>query len=127
MIRVGPVTLLTSALLLSSCSKTLTQSRAVNLSQSYADTQNGGTVSTSIDALLSQLGPEMPQPFQAVGVQRLVKDGYIHEAKVMVAYPNFTGQFTGSHVVTTKHKVEGRGSDPKEAERVASEKWDKRK
>ncbi len=87
------------SLLCGGCSKTLTQSRAAKLAQSYVDKQNEGTVGTFIGALTNQLGPEMPQPLQAAGIQRLIQAGYIEERKTMVAYPNLAGQFSGGHEI----------------------------
>jgi len=46
-------------------------------------------------ALTSQVGVEMPQRWMAVGVQRIIKEGYLQEKTVPVSYPNFSGNFTG--------------------------------
>jgi hypothetical protein len=84
-------------LLFTGCGKTLSPSRAANLAQVYADKSGGERITTSIVALTSQLGPEHTEALQAAGVQRLVRAGYIEEQKHLVSYPNFSGQFTGSH------------------------------
>jgi hypothetical protein len=81
------------------CSKALTESRAVGIVQRYVDAQGGGVVTTSIGELTNQLGREFLQTLHQRGVQRLVHEGYIEQRVVTVPYPNFSGDFTGSHSV----------------------------
>ena len=83
------------ALVLAGCSKTLNESSAVTLSQSFVDAESGGIVKTSLMDLISQLDLQMPQPLHMPGLQRLMSKGWIEERKVMVAYPNFSGHFSG--------------------------------
>jgi hypothetical protein len=105
-------------LLVCGCSQTLNNSRAAKLAQSYIDSQNGGTVQTSIGGLTNQLGLEMSAPLQAVGIQRLIQAGYIEERKMTVAYPNFSGHFSGGHDAP----LVGRTQDTLELQAVAATK-----
>ena len=93
------IALALAAMALTGCSKALTASRAVTVTQSYVDSQNSGIVSTSIAALTSQIGTELPQRSDSPELQRLIKDGYIVEKTVTVSYPNLAGNFVGSHEI----------------------------
>ena len=88
------------------CSKALTESSAVKVAQQFVDTQNGGTVSTDIRQLTSLLVSEQLQPLQQPGIQRLVKEGFIEEKKIMLPFPNFAGLFIGpyeNNIIYTFH------------------------
>lgn len=88
-----------SVLALAGCSKALTESSAVKVVQTYVNAQNGGTVSTSIGSLTNQLGSELTQsPDQVpVGMQRVLKEGLLQQKANPVVYPNYSGEFAGSH------------------------------
>jgi hypothetical protein len=83
---------------LGGCRKALTESSASGVIQKWVDSQAGGTVSTFAGALTGQIGRELPQRWMAAGVQRLLKEGYLQEKTAIVTYPNFSGQFSGTHV-----------------------------
>lgn len=95
------VTVALSAVLLAGCSKALTESSASGVIQKWVDAQEGGIVNTSAGGLMSQMGTEMPNPWAAVGVRRLIKDGYIEEKTSTISYPNFSGEFSGTHLAVT--------------------------
>ena len=87
--------LVLGSLALAGCSKVLTESSAVGVIQKYIDAQAGGQVSTFAGALTNQVSVEMSQRWTAVGVQRVIKEGFLQEKTVPVSYPNFSGTFTG--------------------------------
>ncbi len=92
MIAIG----LIGTLVICGCSKALTESSAVKVTQKFIDSQDGGTVKTFVGALTGEIGPEYPQPLQQAGVQRLIKEGWLEQKTVTVPYPNFSGEFSGS-------------------------------
>ncbi len=77
------------------CSRALTESSASGVIQKWIDSQNGGIVGTSAEALTKLIGPEMIVRLQVPDVQRLLKEGYLEEKTVALSYPNFSGQYSG--------------------------------
>ncbi len=83
-----------STVILAGCSKALTESRASGVIQKWIDGQNRGTVNTFAGLLPGQIGAEMPNPWTAAAIQRLLKQGYLEQKTVSVAYPNLSGQYS---------------------------------
>lgn len=94
--RTSMFTLVLTTIALSGCSKALTESSASGVIQKWVDAQGGGTVNVSAGELTNRLGTEMPSTWSAAGVQRLIKQGYIEEKTVSVAYPNLSGHYTAT-------------------------------
>lgn len=91
--RLSMTILCLSLMVLAGCSKALTGSSASGVIQKWVDSQNGGVVTTFAGGLTNQIGAEMPNPWSAVGVQRLITQGYLEEKKLSVFYPNLSGQY----------------------------------
>jgi len=97
MSRLMLVGVLVTGAALGGCGKALTDASASGVIQKWINLQNAGTVSTSVEALTSQLGAERTSAWEAPDVQRLVKLGYLEEKTVSVSYPNFSGRYSGVH------------------------------
>lgn len=92
--RLGLVAFSLSILALGGCSKTLTPSKAVKLTQAYMDSR---PASVNIDVFTNLLDRELTEPLQFASIQRALNQGLIQQKTVAVTYSNFGGQFEGSY------------------------------
>jgi len=109
-IRAGVAMIALSALTVTSgCSKKLTQSRAVKLTQEVIDKSKGGVIVSiaPVTAVLAQEFSDAAAPVPPA-ILPLVQAGLIRRRTIPLKYPNIAGQYTGTYTSVFNKPLEAK-------------------